>query len=339
MAPDPLSSTVLALGLVCLPAHPLEPMLVTSRDSDEPVVLTLSQLRRWPLPPLAPTARLYVVENPSIIAAAANRAWSGPPIVCSSGRPTVAVVTLLRQLGARGATLHQHADFDAAGLAISGWLAERAGTVPWRMSAADYTAAVEVARRRLPLRGTLPPTDWDRALGDAMRGAGTRRLRGGAPRDAARCDAGPIVKLLHTSDWHVGKAIRGASRADEHRAVLAEIAGVAERRVGRPGDRRRRPVRHVDAVAGVRGDRLPGAARPRPVGRRRGRDRRQPRQRPPPAGRRPAPRARAASTSSPSRPAPTTAAFWPLHHAATAPTCAWRSCRSSPSGASCAPPT
>jgi exonuclease SbcD len=35
--------------------------------------------------------------------------------------------------------------------------------------------------------------------------------------------------VLHTSDWHVGKAIRGRSRAAEHRAVLAEIAGVAER--------------------------------------------------------------------------------------------------------------
>jgi exonuclease SbcD len=37
------------------------------------------------------------------------------------------------------------------------------------------------------------------------------------------------VRLLHTSDWHVGKAIRGRSRAAEHQAVLAEIAGVAER--------------------------------------------------------------------------------------------------------------
>jgi DNA repair protein SbcD/Mre11 len=37
------------------------------------------------------------------------------------------------------------------------------------------------------------------------------------------------MKLLHTSDWHVGKAIRGASRADEHRAVLSEIAAIAER--------------------------------------------------------------------------------------------------------------
>jgi exonuclease SbcD len=36
------------------------------------------------------------------------------------------------------------------------------------------------------------------------------------------------VKVLHTSDWHVGKTIRGRSRIDEHRAVLAEIAQVAD---------------------------------------------------------------------------------------------------------------
>lgn len=35
------------------------------------------------------------------------------------------------------------------------------------------------------------------------------------------------VKILHTADWHVGRAIRGRSRADEHRAVLAEIADIA----------------------------------------------------------------------------------------------------------------
>lgn len=37
------------------------------------------------------------------------------------------------------------------------------------------------------------------------------------------------MRLLHTSDWHVGKTIRGASRADEHTAVLAEIAQIAAR--------------------------------------------------------------------------------------------------------------
>ena len=37
------------------------------------------------------------------------------------------------------------------------------------------------------------------------------------------------MKLLHTSDWHVGKSIRGRSRIDEHRAVLAEIVRIADR--------------------------------------------------------------------------------------------------------------
>jgi DNA repair protein SbcD/Mre11 len=35
------------------------------------------------------------------------------------------------------------------------------------------------------------------------------------------------MKFLHTADWHVGRTIRGRSRADEHEAVLAEIASIA----------------------------------------------------------------------------------------------------------------
>ncbi len=35
------------------------------------------------------------------------------------------------------------------------------------------------------------------------------------------------MRILHTSDWHVGKMLRGISRLDEHRAVLAEIAELA----------------------------------------------------------------------------------------------------------------
>jgi exonuclease SbcD len=35
------------------------------------------------------------------------------------------------------------------------------------------------------------------------------------------------MKILHTSDWHVGKTIRGESRLDEQRAVLGEITQVA----------------------------------------------------------------------------------------------------------------
>jgi len=48
------------------------------------------------------------------------------------------------------------------------------------------------------------------------------------------------VKILHTADWHVGRAIRGRSRADEHRSVLGEIATIAEQE-------------HVDLIA-VAGD-------------------------------------------------------------------------------------
>ena len=48
------------------------------------------------------------------------------------------------------------------------------------------------------------------------------------------------MKFLHTADWHVGKTLKGRDRLDEQRAVLAEIAQVAE-------------VNHVDAVL-VAGD-------------------------------------------------------------------------------------
>jgi exonuclease SbcD len=36
------------------------------------------------------------------------------------------------------------------------------------------------------------------------------------------------VKFLHTADWHVGKTLKGRDRLEEQRAVLAEIASVAE---------------------------------------------------------------------------------------------------------------
>ena len=56
------------------------------------------------------------------------------------------------------------------------------------------------------------------------------------------------MRFLHTSDWHVGKSIRGRSRIDEHRAVLREIVAIAEREA-------------VDAVV-VAGDLFDAAAPP-----------------------------------------------------------------------------
>ncbi len=35
------------------------------------------------------------------------------------------------------------------------------------------------------------------------------------------------IKILHTSDWHVGRRIRGRDRSEEHRAVLDELIEIA----------------------------------------------------------------------------------------------------------------
>ncbi|MGC5050868.1 exonuclease SbcCD subunit D [Micromonospora sp. DT48] len=37
------------------------------------------------------------------------------------------------------------------------------------------------------------------------------------------------MKILHTSDWHVGKVLKGQSRAEEHKQVLAEVIDIARR--------------------------------------------------------------------------------------------------------------
>jgi DNA repair protein SbcD/Mre11 len=37
------------------------------------------------------------------------------------------------------------------------------------------------------------------------------------------------VKILHTSDWHVGKVLKGQSRAEEHKQVLAGVIDIARR--------------------------------------------------------------------------------------------------------------
>ncbi len=35
------------------------------------------------------------------------------------------------------------------------------------------------------------------------------------------------MKILHTSDWHVGKVLKGRNRSAEHIAVLAQVVEVA----------------------------------------------------------------------------------------------------------------
>ena len=36
------------------------------------------------------------------------------------------------------------------------------------------------------------------------------------------------MRILHTSDWHVGKVLKGRSRVDEHKVVLAQVVDIAQ---------------------------------------------------------------------------------------------------------------
>ena len=169
---DPLSSTVLTLGLRAEGDDPLTTFLNRSAAIGEPVVLTYGQLTRWPPTVAAGQPDTFMFENPTLLIEASASGWHGPPLLCSSGRPSVATVTLVRRLRSSGTAVRQHADFDPAGLAITTWLTERAGTVPWQMTAKDYEQAVRTTDGHLPITGPVPETPWDPNLASTMETAG-----------------------------------------------------------------------------------------------------------------------------------------------------------------------
>lgn len=129
---DSLSPSVLVLGLRPSGDDPLACGLRAMAEASEPARITLSQVARWPFVS-GSGGDVYVFENPSILAEAAARGWAGPALVCTSGWPNVAGLTLLRQLAAAGCRLHLHADWDGAGLAIVQLLVARIGGEPWEM--------------------------------------------------------------------------------------------------------------------------------------------------------------------------------------------------------------
>jgi uncharacterized protein (TIGR02679 family) len=109
-----------------------------------------------------------VVENPSVVAAGLARfKLDCPPLVCTSGWPNTAVIELLRQLAAAGASLAYHGDLDGEGLRIAAYVIAKSGAVPWRMTTADYTAARGGGPR--PPAGRVTDVPWDPGLGPAMR--------------------------------------------------------------------------------------------------------------------------------------------------------------------------
>lgn len=162
---DGISSTVLCLSLTPSVDHPLAQFLRECGAASEPVAVTMAQLQRWQLKEIAPI--VYAFENPSILAEGARSGWRGPPLVCTSGWPNIAAITLLRQLSACGVHVRYHGDFDVKGLAITRMLTERLGVEPWRMNASDYEHGV--ARAKMAIEGDVPGTAWDEELARSMR--------------------------------------------------------------------------------------------------------------------------------------------------------------------------
>lgn len=141
----------------------------------EPAWLSLRLLLRSPPAWCLSGCRIFVCENPNIVAIAADSLGAAcAPLVCTDGMPAAAQRVLLDQLTAAGALLHYHGDFDWPGVGIGNLVMRRWNAVPWRFGAADYLHAVgryATMRRPDPDAVNVEAT-WDPELGRAMRECG-----------------------------------------------------------------------------------------------------------------------------------------------------------------------
>jgi uncharacterized protein (TIGR02679 family) len=140
---DELSSSVLSLGLPGGTGTTVGRMLAVAAESGEPCVLTLRQLGRNELTLGVGVHRVWVCENPIVLASAADELGAtSPPMVCLSGQPSTAAVRLLTLLDEAGAELAYHGDFDWGGIRIANALRERIVWQPWRFDATAYRTAL-----------------------------------------------------------------------------------------------------------------------------------------------------------------------------------------------------
>jgi uncharacterized protein (TIGR02679 family) len=174
VADDALSTVVVAAGLRPSGTDLASRILSACTEAGQAAAVTLAQLRSCPAlacPDLVQGGAVRVVENPSLLAMALARFGRRcPPLVCTAGWPNSAGILLLRLLTAGGARLHYHGDFDGDGLRIAAYVLAKTAAVPWRMSAADYRAAVgRGAAAPGPPAGRLIDAPWDPELAAAMR--------------------------------------------------------------------------------------------------------------------------------------------------------------------------
>lgn len=166
---DELSAPVLVLNLRARSSSITERALDLHADAGEPYRVSTRQLVRAPFALGAPGAPVFICENPTIVAIAADRL--GPrsfPLVCTEGSPKTAFVSLAKRLVASGASLRYHGDFDWPGVQIANLVIRRFGAAPWRLAPEDYLGAPPGPA----LEGVPVDASWSHDLTTAMRERG-----------------------------------------------------------------------------------------------------------------------------------------------------------------------
>jgi len=123
----------------------------------------------WPAPE-QPNAYIFVTENPSVIAAAADDPAAGNfRLICTVGTPSSLEIASLATLASAGWQVAVRADFDSAGLThVTALLDGIPGAIPWRMGESDYLKALGDSERT-EHQGAYPETHWASALAATMR--------------------------------------------------------------------------------------------------------------------------------------------------------------------------
>ena len=163
---DRLSTTVLAAGLRPRGDSLAAALLEHCADHGHAASLTLAHLRDVERLGVREGV-VHAVENPTVVAIALDRFGADcPPLICTAGWPSGAATTLLGLLGRDGVEVRYHGDLDGEGVRIAAHLALGFDhVVPWRMSAADYRAAV---RDDGPAVGRVTPAPWDPELAPTL---------------------------------------------------------------------------------------------------------------------------------------------------------------------------
>ncbi len=131
------------------------------------LLLPMRQLLEWKRVVPA-SAMIYVFENPQVfeeVVAALGSVAALPTLVCTSGWPSAAALTLLQQLldESPDNSLHYSGDFDLKGLQIAAYLGARypGRCHPWHFDQASYEVAlkadgVEARASELSMLNALP---------------------------------------------------------------------------------------------------------------------------------------------------------------------------------------